>query len=389
MHVFNGLPRSRDAGNRCDALAATLVTLEIDGAAVTVPEGTSIMRAAGVGRAATSRSSAPPDTLKAFGSCRLCLVEIEGRRGYPASCTTLVADGIKVQTESPKLTAAPPQRDGALSLRSSRSTACSTSASGRCELHEHGRERSASPARATAWPAQTTSHAPKDDEQPVFHVRSVECIVCSRCVAGVRRGAGHVRADDPGARVRLEGRREPERVVPGVGVRIVRRLRRGVPDRRAGGEVAHPDRPAGSSVTTTTCAYCGVGCSFNAESRNGEVVRMVPEPRRPRQPRPRLRQGPFRLRLRDASRPHHDADDPQVDRRSVAAGQLGSGHRPRGERVPAHPGERTAATRSAASRRRAARTKRRSSCRSWCARRSATTTSTPARASAIRRPATA
>ena len=85
-----------------DAAEPTLVTLEIDGAAVTVPEGTSIMRAAGVGRAPTSRSSAPPDTLKAFGSCRLCLVEIEGRRGYPASCTTLVADGIKVRDREPE-----------------------------------------------------------------------------------------------------------------------------------------------------------------------------------------------------------------------------------------------------------------------------------------------
>ena len=86
-----------------DALAAKLVTLEIDGAPVTVPEGTSIMRAA-----ASIGSDVPKlcatDTLKAFGSCRLCLVEIEGRRGYPASCTTLVADGIKVRTESPKLT---------------------------------------------------------------------------------------------------------------------------------------------------------------------------------------------------------------------------------------------------------------------------------------------
>ena len=85
------------------AASAKTVTLEIDGHTVTVPEGTSIMRAA-----ATIKRSIPKlcatDTLKAFGSCRLCLVEIEGRRGYPASCTTLVADGIKVRTETAKLT---------------------------------------------------------------------------------------------------------------------------------------------------------------------------------------------------------------------------------------------------------------------------------------------
>src|SRR5918998_535779 len=78
------------------------VTLNIDGISVTVPEGTSIMRAASlVGRQIPKLCAT--DTLKAFGSCRLCLVEIDGRRGYPASCTTLVADGLDVRTESPKL----------------------------------------------------------------------------------------------------------------------------------------------------------------------------------------------------------------------------------------------------------------------------------------------
>jgi formate dehydrogenase major subunit len=79
-----------------------LVTLEIDGVPVTVPDGTSIMRAAAsLGRQIPKLCAT--DTMKAFGSCRLCLVEIEGRKGYPASCTTTVADGLKVHTESPRL----------------------------------------------------------------------------------------------------------------------------------------------------------------------------------------------------------------------------------------------------------------------------------------------
>src|SRR5215218_2627817 len=79
------------------------VTLEIDGVTVTVPEGTSIMRAAAtVGRRIPKLCAT--DSLKAFGSCRLCLVEIDGRRGFPASCTTFVADGLKVRTDSPRLT---------------------------------------------------------------------------------------------------------------------------------------------------------------------------------------------------------------------------------------------------------------------------------------------
>src|SRR5690349_2411199 len=92
-HVDAGTPVGTGTG---------LVSLEIDGVMVTVPEGTSIMRAASsVGNQIPKLCAT--DTLKSFGSCRLCLVEIEGRRGFPASCTTLVSPGMKVRTESPKL----------------------------------------------------------------------------------------------------------------------------------------------------------------------------------------------------------------------------------------------------------------------------------------------
>src|SRR5215510_11078004 len=79
------------------------VTLEIDGATVTVPAGTSIMRAAALADHDIPKLCAT-DSLKAFGSCRVCLVQIEGRKGYPASCTTEVAAGMKVRTQSAALT---------------------------------------------------------------------------------------------------------------------------------------------------------------------------------------------------------------------------------------------------------------------------------------------
>src|SRR3954470_12943220 len=79
-----------------------IVTLEIDGIEVQVPEGTSVMSAAVEAGVRVPKLCAT-DTLEAFGSCRLCLVEIEGRRGYPASCTTPVEPGMKVRTQSDKL----------------------------------------------------------------------------------------------------------------------------------------------------------------------------------------------------------------------------------------------------------------------------------------------
>src|ERR1700757_300859 len=91
-----------DLGTPDPAQSAGPVTVDIDGTPITVPEGTSVMRAAALAGVKVPKLCAT-DTLKAFGSCRLCLVEIEGRKGYPASCTTEVAAGMKIRTQSEKL----------------------------------------------------------------------------------------------------------------------------------------------------------------------------------------------------------------------------------------------------------------------------------------------
>ena len=60
----------------------TLVTLTIDGRDVTVPTGTSVMRAAAEQGTSIPKLCAT-DSVKSFGSCRLCLIEIDGRKGTP------------------------------------------------------------------------------------------------------------------------------------------------------------------------------------------------------------------------------------------------------------------------------------------------------------------
>src|SRR5579859_5611748 len=112
--------------------SAETVTVEIDGHSISVPAGTSIMRAAAELGEKIPKLCAT-DTLRAFGSCRLCLVEIEGRKGYPASCTTQVAAGMKIKTQSEKLTSL---RKGVLDLYiSDHPLECvSCPANGHCEL---------------------------------------------------------------------------------------------------------------------------------------------------------------------------------------------------------------------------------------------------------------
>ena len=95
------IKRDRDLGTPARESTQT-VTLTIDGQEVTVPEGSSLMRAAAEAGINIPKLCAT-DSLEPFGSCRLCLVQIDGRRGYPASCTTPAEHGMVVHTETPKL----------------------------------------------------------------------------------------------------------------------------------------------------------------------------------------------------------------------------------------------------------------------------------------------
>jgi formate dehydrogenase major subunit len=114
--------------------ASQLVTLEIDGFQVTAPAETSIMRAAASIGIEIPKLCAT-DSIEPFGSCRLCVVEIEGGRGMPASCTTPVAEGLKVSTQNKRLADV---RRGVMELYiSDHPLDCLTcSANGDCELQD-------------------------------------------------------------------------------------------------------------------------------------------------------------------------------------------------------------------------------------------------------------
>lgn len=78
------------------------ITLSIDGVSVSVPVGTSVMHAAAEAGIDIPKLCAT-EQLEAFGSCRLCVVQVKDRRGFPASCTTLAEEGMQVTTESDAL----------------------------------------------------------------------------------------------------------------------------------------------------------------------------------------------------------------------------------------------------------------------------------------------
>ena len=101
-----------------ESKSKNMVTLTIDGQSVTVPEGTSIMRAAMEIGTEIPKLCAT-DSIKAFGSCRLCLIEIEGRNGDAGLLHDAGHAGHYRAHANAASQGDPAGRDGALHLRPS------------------------------------------------------------------------------------------------------------------------------------------------------------------------------------------------------------------------------------------------------------------------------
>ena len=176
------------------------------------------------------------DMVEAFGSCRLCLVEIEGRAGTPASCTTPVAAGMVVRTQTERLKRL---RKGVMELYiSDHPLDCLTcAANGDCELQDmagavglrdvrygYDGENQSSPIAESAAQGRV---------EPVFHLRSGQVHRLLALRARLRGGAGHLRADHRRPRLRQPRVAGHGRDLSRLRMRLLRRLRAGLPDRDA------------------------------------------------------------------------------------------------------------------------------------------------------------
>ena len=263
----------RDLGTPA-AQATAQVRLTIDSIEVTAPPGTSVMRAALTAGIGIPKLCAT-DSLAAFGSCRVCLVEIEGRKGMPASCTTPIEAGMVVRTQTQSLARV---RKGVLELYiSDHPLDCLTcAANGDCELQDVAGEVGL---RDVRYGFAGANHLDKttDVSNPYFSFDPAKCIVCSRCVRACEevqgtfaltvagRGFDSVIAASAG-----DTFAQSECVSCGACVQAcptATLIEKSVIDH------GQPDR-----VVKTTCAYCGVGCSFKAELKGDQVIRMSPDP---------------------------------------------------------------------------------------------------------------
>ncbi|CAH1687502.1 NAD-dependent formate dehydrogenase alpha subunit [Hyphomicrobiales bacterium] len=265
------------------ARSEATVSLTIDGRSVEVPVGTSIMRAA-MEMGTQIPKLCATDMVDAFGSCRMCLVEVDGMRGTPASCTTPVASGMVVRTQTERLAQI---RKGVMELYiSDHPLDCLTcAANGDCELQDMA---GAVGLREVRYGYDGENHVvanragtvndrflPKDESNPYFTYDPSKCIVCSRCVRACEEVQGTFA-------LTIEGRGFDSRVSPGMHESFlgsecvscgacVQACPTATLTEKSVIAIGQPEHSV-----VTTCAYCGVGCTFKAEMRGEEVVRMVP-----------------------------------------------------------------------------------------------------------------
>jgi len=251
----------------------TLVTLTIDGREVTVPAGASVMRAAAL-CGGSIPSLCATDSLAAFGSCRMCLVEIDGRRGTPASCTTPAEAGMVVHTQTERLARI---RKGVMELYiSDHPLDCLTcSANNDCELQDTAAEVGLRDVRYGYAGANHLGLA-TDPSNPYFDFDPSKCIACSRCVRACDevQGTLALTIDGRGFSSKVSAGQAGDDFLSSECVSCgacVQACPTATLQEKAVKEIGKPER-----AVVTTCAYCGVGCTFRAEMRGEQLVRMVP-----------------------------------------------------------------------------------------------------------------
>ena len=249
------------------------VSVQIDGVDIVVPEGTSVLRAAAIADINIPKLCAS-DNLEAFGSCRLCAVEIEGMRGMPASCTTPVREGMKVQTQNPKI--ATLRRNVMELYISDHPLDCLTCpANGDCELQDMA---GAVGLREVRYGFEGKNHldGATDSSNPYFSFDDSKCIACSRCVRACEEVQGTFA-------LTVEGRGFDSRISTGQDNNFIESdcvscgacVQACPTATLTEKSVIDHGQPDHSIITT--CAYCGVGCSFRADMQGDKVIRMVPD----------------------------------------------------------------------------------------------------------------
>jgi formate dehydrogenase alpha subunit len=242
-----------------------MINITFDGVKFEVPEGVTVLEAALEAGVYIPTLCYDPD-LKPYGACRLCIVEIDGMRGLPTSCTTPATDGMVVHTESPAVNQS--RRISMELIMANHHGDCLTCAKNQqCDLQKIARYLGIEQEHFDRM-RKSQELIPVDDSHPAFTRDLNKCILCGKCVRACNEIAGVGAIDlafrGNSARVSTFGDKPIlESICEGCGECLER-----CP---TGALTCKNDRQATREVKTI-CPYCGVGCSIYLGVRGNEIV---------------------------------------------------------------------------------------------------------------------
>jgi formate dehydrogenase alpha subunit len=243
------------------------VTLTIDGKQVSVPAGTTVLEAAWKAGSFIPTFCHDPE-LTNPGACRICVVEIKGARNLPASCVTAVAEGMVVETASPAVIEA---RKTILELMlDNHPEDCLTChQTGDCKLQDYSYFYNVRPG---AFGGAKKDFSIEDDN--LFIVRDMnKCILCGKCLRACEEKQGRAVIDFAyrGFRTKVATAMDTtlaNSVCVSCGSCVAVCPTGALTEKAMLGKA----RKWEVEKVRTTCPFCGVGCNFDLNVKDGKVI---------------------------------------------------------------------------------------------------------------------
>lgn len=248
------------------------VNLTINGQQIQAEASMTVLEAAAKAKIDIPTFCHDPELTKS-GACRICVVEIKGARNLPASCTTPVADGMVIETESERVVKA--RKTNLNLLLANHPLECITcEKTGECKLQDYCYRYGIADSKYSGEKKQLEL----DDTNPFFVRDMNKCILCGKCARKCFEvnGVGAVdythRGFDSTVTTAFDDPLENSSCVfcgMCVDVCPVGAL---VPKTRFGA-----GRPWEIEKVRTTCTYCGVGCGLYLNVKNDKIIDVTPD----------------------------------------------------------------------------------------------------------------
>lgn len=252
-----------------------MVKLTINGKEITVEEGISILEAARK-NGIDIPNLCYDENLSPFGGCRLCLVEIKGYKNLVTSCSTKVKEGMEIYTESEKVVKV--RKDILDLLLSNHPMDCLTCDKvGECKLQDYAYRYGI---KGGSFKGEKKNYA-IDSLNPVMERDQNKCILCGKCVRVCKEIQISNVVDFVGRGFNTKVTTAFDEPIDYENCRLCGQCISVCPTGALINKQFKGIRPWEVEKVRTTCPFCGTGCNFDLNVKDGKVVGVTPNPESP------------------------------------------------------------------------------------------------------------